>query len=108
MMPRVLKEAKTVRRLVSIGLVVTFFWVLGSARNLKAQDLVITNARIIAGTGTVINNGSIVIGNGRLASLSAGGAANVAGVKTIDAHGMTAVPGFIDGHRHINTGPNEK
>ena len=21
---------------------------------------------------------------------------------------MTAMPGFIDGHRHINTGPNEK
>jgi imidazolonepropionase-like amidohydrolase len=29
-------------------------------------------------------------------------------VQTIDAHGMTAMPGFIDGHRHINTGPNEK
>ena len=22
--------------------------------------------------------------------------------------GMTAMPGFIDAHRHINTGPNEK
>ena len=21
---------------------------------------------------------------------------------------MTAMPGFIDGHRHVNTGPNEK
>ena len=28
--------------------------------------------------------------------------------KTIDAKGMTAMPGFIDAHRHINTGPNEK
>src|SRR6185503_9044397 len=25
-----------------------------------------------------------------------------------DAKGMTAMPGFIDAHRHINTGPNEK
>ena len=28
--------------------------------------------------------------------------------KTIDAKGMTVMPGFIDAHRHINTGPNEK
>ena len=35
-------------------------------------------------------------------------AANVPGVQTIDARGMTAMPGFIDGHRHVNTGPNEK
>jgi len=26
----------------------------------------------------------------------------------IDAKGMSAMPGFIDAHRHINTGPNEK
>ena len=30
------------------------------------------------------------------------------GVQTIDVHGMTAMPGFIDAHRHVNTGPNEK
>ena len=30
------------------------------------------------------------------------------GLRTIDAKGMTAMPGFIDAHRHINTGPNEK
>ena len=74
---------------------------------LFAQDLVITNARIIVGNGTVIDRGSIVIRGGRLASVAAG-AANVSGVQTIDAHGMTAMPGFIDGHRHVNTGPNEK
>ncbi len=82
-------------------------WNLGSVRSLAAQDLVITNARIIVGNGTVINQGSIVIRGGRLASVSAV-AANVPGVQTIDARGMTAMPGFIDGHRHINTGPNEK
>ena len=26
----------------------------------------------------------------------------------IDADGMSAMPGFIDAHKHINTGPNEK
>src|SRR5712692_9206813 len=82
-------------------------WNLGSVRSLAAQDLVITNARIIVGNGTVINQGSIVVRSGRLAAVSAG-PANVPGVQTIDARGATAVPGFIDGHRHVYTGPNEK
>jgi len=82
-------------------------WSLAGARNLAAQDLVITNVRIVVGNGNVINQGSIVIRGGRIASVSAG-AANVPGVQTIDARGMTAMPGFIDGHRHVNTGPNEK
>jgi imidazolonepropionase-like amidohydrolase len=80
---------------------------LGGASRLAAQDLVITNVRIIVGNGHVIDQGSIVIRGGRLATVSAG-VANVPGVQTIDARGMTAMPGFIDGHRHINTGPNEK
>ena len=94
------------KRLVAFALL-AFFWTLGSVRNLSAQDLVITNARIIVGNGDVINQGSIVIRGGRLASVSAG-PANVSGVQTIDARGMTAIAGFIDGHRHVNTGPDEK
>src|SRR5262245_6985488 len=72
-----------------------------------AQDLVITNVRIIVGNGTAIEAGSIVIRGGKIASVGPG-AAIVPGVQTIDARGMTAMPGFIDGHRHVNTGPNEK
>src|SRR5690606_10346204 len=30
------------------------------------------------------------------------------GLEAIDASGMTAMPGFIDAHRHINTGPDER
>jgi len=84
-----------------------FSWSLGSVQSLAAQDLVITNARIIIGNGNVIDQGSIVIRSGRIASVAAGGA-NATGAQTIDAKGMSAMPGFIDGHRHINTGPNEK
>jgi len=80
---------------------------LGAALHLSAQDLVITNARIIVGSGAVINSGSIVVRGGKIVSASAG-AANAPGVKTIDAKGMSVMPGFIDAHRHINTGPNEK
>jgi imidazolonepropionase-like amidohydrolase len=74
---------------------------------LHAQDLVVTNARIVVGNGTVIERGSIVIRGGKLASVTAG-TADAPGMQTIDAQGMTALPGFIDGHRHVNTGPNEK
>jgi imidazolonepropionase-like amidohydrolase len=80
---------------------------LSVGRTGSAQDLVITNARIIVGNGTVIDQGSITVRAGRLSAV-APGVANVPGAPAIDARGMTAVPGFIDGHRHVNTGPNEQ
>src|SRR5438876_7263586 len=58
------------------------------------------------GNGTVIDQGSIVVRGGKIASVAAG-SANAPGVQTIDARGMSAMPGFIDAHRHVNTGPNE-
>ena len=81
--------------------------ILGAFAPLLAQDLTITNVRIIGPNATVIERGSIVVRGGKIASVAAGAPASPAG-KTIDAKGMTAMPGFIDGHRHINTGPNEK
>ncbi|HEX5000543.1 MAG TPA: amidohydrolase family protein [Terriglobia bacterium] len=74
---------------------------------LAAQDATITNARIIVGNGTVIEHGSIVIRGGKIVGVSAGAPSAPAG-QVIDAKGMSAMPGFIDAHRHINTGPNEK
>ena len=71
-----------------------------------AQSLVITNARIIVGNGQVIERGSIVARGGKIVSVGTQPAP--AGGRTIDGAGMTAIAGFIDGHRHINTGPNEK
>ena len=94
------------KKLVGFTLL-AFFCTLCCVPNLAAQDLVITNARIIVGNGDVINQGSIVIRGGRIASVS-GGPANISGIQAIDARGMTAMAGFIDGHRHVNTGPDEK
>ncbi len=81
--------------------------ILGTIASLFAQDLTITNARIIAANGAVIERGSIVVRGGKIAEVAAGAPAAASG-RVIDAKGMTAMPGFIDGHRHINTGPNEK
>ena len=88
-------------------LTVVAWLALGVLQSLGAQDLTITNARIIAANGSVIERGSIVVRAGKIASVAAGEPAAANG-RTIDAKGMTAMPGFIDGHRHINTGPNEK
>jgi imidazolonepropionase-like amidohydrolase len=64
------------------------------AQTAAAQDVAITNARIIVRGGKIVS--------------AAAGTANTQGLKVIDAKGMSAMPGFIDGHRHVNTGPNEK
>src|SRR3954469_9096471 len=87
--------------LVSLGLAGLF------GQNVSAQDAAITNARVIVGNGTVIGSGTVIVRAGKIVSVSAG-AANTQGLKTIDAKGMSVMPGFIDAHRHINTGPNEK
>ena len=77
------------------------------APNVPAQDVAITNVRIIVGNGSVVPSGTIIVRGGKIVSAAAG-AANTQGLKVIDAKGMSAMPGFIDAHKHINTGPNEK
>ena len=83
------------------------FVTIGAAWPLSAQDVTITNARIVVANGTVIERGSIVVRAGKIVSVAPGAPASTSG-RTIDAKGMTAMPGFIDAHRHINTGPMEK
>jgi imidazolonepropionase-like amidohydrolase len=80
---------------------------LGLAAPSAAQDLAITNARIVVGNGQVINSGTVIVRGGKIVSASAG-AASTQGLRVIDAKGMSAVPGFIDAHKHVNTGPQEK
>ena len=80
---------------------------VGTLAPLSAQDLTITNARIVVGNGNVVERGSIVVRAGKIVSVAAGEPSAASG-KIIDAKGMSAMPGFIDAHRHINTGPNEK
>jgi imidazolonepropionase-like amidohydrolase len=71
-----------------------------------AQDLVITNARILDAS-TDIARGSIVIENGRIVSVAAGAVA-AGGKPMLDAGGRTVLPGYIDAHRHIINGDQDK
>jgi imidazolonepropionase-like amidohydrolase len=97
-MMSVMKKLMRLVSVVSFGLL---------AQTAASQDIAITNARIIVGNGTVVPSGTIVIRAGKIVSVLQG-AGSTQGLRTIDAKGMTALPGFIDAHRHINTGPNEK
>jgi imidazolonepropionase-like amidohydrolase len=81
-------------------------WAVAGAHHAAAQDLAILNGRIIVGNGAVIQAGSVVVRAGRIVSVSEG-TANAQGARTIDARGMTVMPGFIDAHRHI-IGGNEQ
>jgi imidazolonepropionase-like amidohydrolase len=89
------------------SVLLTFFVMLCASASAAAQDLVITNARVIVGTGQVIDRGSIVVRNGRIAAVTAGAPAASSG-RTIDARGMTAMAGFIDAHRHIINGNTDQ
>src|SRR5215510_13198832 len=68
-----------------------------------AQNLTITDARILDGTGRVIERGAVVVRDGKIASVSATAPAGSTG-RTINAGGKTVMPGLIDAHRHIVTG----
>jgi imidazolonepropionase-like amidohydrolase len=73
------------------------------AATASAQDLVITNARILDGAGGAIDNGTVVVDDGIITSVAAG-SARLAGATVIDADGRTVMPGFIDAHRHLGGG----
>lgn len=85
-----------------------------SPQVVSAQSLVVTNARILDGTGRVIDSGSVVVRDGKIVSVTPNpstrdrslrtGAASVQGARVIDARGKTVMPGFIDAHRHLIRG----
>jgi N-acyl-D-amino-acid deacylase len=60
-------------------------------------DLLITNARIVDGTGAPARSGSVAVRDGRIVAV---GAASGAAARTIDAGGKVLAPGFIDPHSH--------
>jgi imidazolonepropionase-like amidohydrolase len=76
----------------------------GFALPAVAQDLVISNARILVGNGDAIERGSVVVRDGRIAAVGANASGAAANAVRIDAGGRTVMPGFIDAHRHVIQG----
>ncbi len=63
----------------------------------RPLDLLITNARIVDGTGAAAVTGSVGVRDGRIAAV---GRVTGAAARTIDAGGKVLAPGFIDPHSH--------
>ena len=78
--------------------------VIATAAN--AQNLVVTNARILDGAGGEIANGTIVVEGGVIRSVRAG-AAPAGSANVVDAGGRTVMPGFVDAHRHVGAAEPE-
>ena len=68
-----------------------------------SETTLITNARIIDGTGTEIENGSLLITDGKISAIGSdiSGEASL----TIDANGKFVTPGIIDIHSHLGNYP---
>lgn len=64
-------------------------------------DLLITNGKIIDGTGNSWFFGDIGVKNGKITAV--GHLKNSSATKTLDATGLIVAPGFIDVHTHIET-----
>lgn len=85
---------------LSLLLVLSFVFPAAITSRSPAQyDLIITNARIVDGTGNPWFRGTIAIKDGHIAKV--GRIVNAAAVQTIDAHDQIVAPGFIDVHTHV-------
>jgi dihydroorotase/N-acyl-D-amino-acid deacylase len=60
----------------------------------EVYDLIITNGRIIDGTGSPWYSGDVAIKDGHIAFI--GSLPGVKAKRSIDAHGLVVAPGFID------------
>lgn len=62
-------------------------------------DILITNGKIIDGTGNSWYYGNVAIKDGKIIKI--GRDVNLTAAKTIDAKGLIVAPGFIDVHTHL-------
>lgn len=87
---------KTLASLVIFALFVSFAPV-AIAQPTQPFDLLITNARIVDGTGNPWFWGSVAVRDGKIVGV---GRVSGTAAQTIDAKGQIVAPGFIDVHGH--------
>lgn len=78
---------------------VLFLFSITASAQSQQCDILITNGKIIDGTGNNWYYGNIAIKNGKIIAI--GRTVNNAAKRTIDATGLIVAPGFIDVHTHL-------
>lgn len=80
-------------------ILLTLFFVINLSAQSQDCDILITNGKIIDGTGNNWYYGNIAVKNGKI--IRVGRDVNLSAAKTIDAKGLIVAPGFIDVHTHL-------
>src|SRR5262245_53991315 len=70
----------------------------GAAGQRAEFDMLISNGRLVDGTGNPSFNSDVGVRDGKIAAI--GRLANHSAERTIDATGLVVAPGFIDIHNH--------
>jgi imidazolonepropionase-like amidohydrolase len=98
---------QTVRRLLFVAVITAAILPILGAQRKPPQAIVITNARVVDGTGAApLEQVRIVIEADRIVRI--GAVAEVAtppGAEIVDVAGRTVIPGLIDLHFHIENDP---
>jgi N-acyl-D-amino-acid deacylase len=88
----------------TISLIFSLFALSGTSQT----ELIISNARILDGTGNSWYWGSVEVGGGKITRISTSRQPSPGAARVIDAKGLIVCPGFIDVHGHIEGGVFER
>ena len=95
-------RCKSHRKCTLLGTIMFVLFFFGAAHGQPQYDLLITNGRIVDGTGNPWYYANIAIKNDQIVKI---GALNDALARdTLDAQGLYVAPGFIDTHSHAASG----
>ena len=86
---------------LALAVLVVGYFVVKAQSSQPAYDLVITNARVVDGTGNPWFRADVAIQNGRIVRI--GKVASTEGRQALDARGQILAPGFIDVHTHVES-----
>ena len=75
-----------------------------AAADAGAQDLVLTNARVVdVNDGTISEPATVIVEDGRITAITESAADTPDGAATIDLMGRYLAPGLLDGHVHVSS-----